>query len=413
MPIAETPKGRLERLIKLAEATTGFDSLSTANRMLEALSEAAVALASDSTVPSQEIAALIAESSRVARGMEAIRQRLKEDAEARAIEQKKAASLLSDAAMTLEIEKADEYLRLLREGVNESMKEFLPSKGYSLPRHIRRLFNLVVDIARTAQNPPCVFLAGPAGWGKTSAAYAFAYDLGLPIVKVDCTTLRSPEDLFGAYTIDVDATGRYKKVFNRSVFTRAITHGNCVIFFDEINRGRDPKGAQRTLMPVLDRSETIEINADEFIRIGKNVFFFAAANIGSQFTAAEDIDQSLANRFQLTAYIGPGEPLDMIGRFDSVYSPWRETQVPTSELGDAKREAVLLRTAKFIKLMEGVKHSDYPGPPSFRQLLAMKEALRVCKTPEDVAFVIRAILIDRYPKLEFREMASVHWEKTT
>lgn len=135
-------------------------------------------------------------------------------------------------------------------------------------------------------------LVGQSGNGKTSLAAEFAKQHGMDFVKVNCSTVRDPEEWFGYREAENGST-----VFVPTAFTESVERGNAVILLDELNR-LEPY-LHNSLMPLLDETRSTTVHGHN-IEVGPNVVFFSTINIGSGFVGTFMLDTALKNRMDLT-----------------------------------------------------------------------------------------------------------------
>lgn len=142
-----------------------------------------------------------------------------------------------------------------------------------------------------------ILVVGESGYGKTSIAQRFAEKAKMDCIRMNCATIRDPEEWFGyREVIDGDI------VFTPSAFINAVTKGNCVVIFDEINRIES--WLTNTLFPLLDHDQKTVVYNQEF-KVGPNVLFVGTANIGFKFSGTFAIDEAIKNRFDYVAKISP------------------------------------------------------------------------------------------------------------
>lgn len=142
--------------------------------------------------------------------------------------------------------------------------------------------------------PENVLLKGPQGCGKTETAQQFAAHAGLPLLKLNCSLVREPRDWFGYKTAE---NGNVHWV--KSEFCKLLERGGGVILLDEISRAAPP--ILNSLMPLLDGTgKTFLEEVKEVVRRGPDIYFFATANLGSQFTGTYGkLDSALNDRFAI------------------------------------------------------------------------------------------------------------------
>lgn len=112
-----------------------------------------------------------------------------------------------------------------------------------------------------------ILLYGPPGCGKTMMAEAIAGDLGMDIIKVDIGKIQSR--WIGQTNEQIQAA-----------FDDAITHGNCVLFFDEVDsllRARSSVSAGTDTEP-LKNVNTMLTNTAKIHDKWHGVVFVAATN---------------------------------------------------------------------------------------------------------------------------------------
>lgn len=148
-----------------------------------------------------------------------------------------------------------------------------------------------------------IMMTGHSGTGKTMTAFAVADALGRNIEEFnlgDTTDART--ELIGNTQFNPDE-GTF---FNPSDFVKAITTPNTIILLDELTRAHHD--AWNILMPVLDikqrylrlsdrKMDDGEINRK--IQVAEGVSFIATANIGHEYTATNELDRALKERFTI------------------------------------------------------------------------------------------------------------------
>jgi energy-coupling factor transporter ATP-binding protein EcfA2 len=153
--------------------------------------------------------------------------------------------------------------------------------------------NLVYSIT----NGKNVLLTGPSGCGKSELVWMAAQKLGLEesFQAFNMGAMSEPRtSLIGATHFD-DTRGTW---FNQSRFVRTVTKDSSVILLDEITRA--DRGAFNILLPLMDRQGYLALDEAEdatTIHKAEGVSFVATANIGSEYTGTDEMDQALKNRF--------------------------------------------------------------------------------------------------------------------
>lgn len=133
-------------------------------------------------------------------------------------------------------------------------------------------------------------LLGPAGCGKTATAEQLAAQLGLPYLHLNCSSIREASMLFGTREV------KEGKTFTRpSLFTQTIEKGGAVIMLDEINRCAPT--ALNGLLTSMDGSSPYSEDLERHVRVGENIIFLGACNIGAAYTGTYRLDKALDDRF--------------------------------------------------------------------------------------------------------------------
>src|SRR5688572_6773344 len=119
--------------------------------------------------------------------------------------------------------------------------------------YLNTLKDTLVKMIR-AKTPVVPMLWGPHGIGKTQIVRQAAKELGYKLITVTLSQKEAVDIAGLLYTahdtdlgIDVTAYHPPKEL------ATAMLQGNCVIFFDEVNRAR--KDVQNTIFPILQERE--------------------------------------------------------------------------------------------------------------------------------------------------------------
>ena len=136
--------------------------------------------------------------------------------------------------------------------------------------------------------PKNLMMVGPSGYGKTTVPQAFAETWEMRYFRMNCASIRDPEEWFG-YREARDG----ETVFVFSPFAKAVMEGNVVIVLDEFNRVEP--WLHNTLYPLLDHDRKTVVHGEE-IKCGPNVMFVATVNLGFQFVGTFSLDSAITNR---------------------------------------------------------------------------------------------------------------------
>lgn len=141
-----------------------------------------------------------------------------------------------------------------------------------------------------------VMMVGQSGYGKTTLPKLMAEVTGRRFLRMNCATVRDPEEWFGYREAREGST-----VFIRSQFITEMERGDLVVVLDEFNR-LEP-WLHNTLFPLLDDDGATVVHDEQF-RIGDNVVVVATINVGYRYTGTFELDEALYNRFDLILEVG-------------------------------------------------------------------------------------------------------------
>ncbi len=173
-----------------------------------------------------------------------------------------------------------------------------PIEGYFISREARLVFSTAKNMsdARPARAVK-IMMVGESGYGKTTLPRIFAEVAGYSFLRMNCATVRDPEEWFGYREARDGST-----VFVKSEFAKALEKGHLVVVLDEFNR-LEP-WLHNTLFPLLD-DDGATIVHDEAFRIGPNVIVVGTINLGYKYTGVFELDEALLNRFEFLLEVGP------------------------------------------------------------------------------------------------------------
>ncbi len=202
---------------------------------------------------------------------------------------------------------------------------------YIDPR-VGRQLDAVYQMSR--HHPVKVLMVGPQGCGKTEMARWLAARHGLPWLKVNCPAVQDPRDWFGWMTVRDGET-----IYEPTALSQAIEHGNCVVFFDELNRLHTSLWGP--LYGLLD--DTNQVYVDQLgrhLRLNSGVIVVAAMNEGSQNVGVFLQDAALMERFVRieATFLPPDREAEMLTKRTGVHSRVAKTLVDVATL--ARRQAV-------------------------------------------------------------------------
>lgn len=195
----------------------------------------------------------------------------------------------------------DPMANFLRETIKEAIKtetKASPLTGYYIERDVRSAFTTAKRISDgNPQRAVKLMMVGPSGYGKTTLPRLFAQVTGMGFYRMNCASIRDPEEWFGYREARDGST-----VFLKSEFIKLLEAGNLVVVLDEFNR-LEP-WLHNTLFPMLDDDGCTVIH-DEKVAIGPNVIVVATINTGYKYTGVFELDEALMNRFEFVLSVGP------------------------------------------------------------------------------------------------------------
>ena len=140
-----------------------------------------------------------------------------------------------------------------------------PDRGFVFDREVLR------DVLACMRDGSAVWLAGPAGTGKTSLAQEVAARLGRPFVRVPFDTFTEPLELFGSTGLENGTS-----VYRPGVLLEAIQRPGTVILLDEPTAATKCHFALQTLLDM--RFVTVKEDGGRVVRVAPGVSFIAADN---------------------------------------------------------------------------------------------------------------------------------------
>ena len=192
-----------------------------------------------------------------------------------------------------------------------------------------------------------LLIVGDSGYGKTSMAQRFAKKNNMNCVRMNCATVRDPEEWFGYRMAEAGTIS-----FMKSNFINKVEEGNCVVILDEFNR-LEP-WLTNSIFPLLDHDQKSNVFNQEFV-VGPNVLWVATVNVGFQFAGTFQLDEAITNRF------------DMIARVGSIPSS-EEEKVLVSATDVSESEARLI-----VSLANKIRNKSLEVPVSIRTTIQIAE----------------------------------------
>jgi nitric oxide reductase NorQ protein len=200
-------------------------------------------------------------------------------------------------------------------------------------------------------------MVGPQGCGKTEMARWLAATHGLPWLKVNCPAIQDPRDWFGWMTVRDGET-----IYQPTALSQAIEHGDCVVFFDELNRLHTSLWGP--LYGLLDDTNQVWVDQlGRHLHLRPGTIVIAAMNEGSQNIGVFLQDAALMERFVRieASFLPPDREAEMLVKRTGVPAGTARALVEVATL--ARRQAVgddaslpwqvstrsLIRTAELVQ----------------------------------------------------------------
>ncbi len=202
---------------------------------------------------------------------------------------------------------------------------------FHIEPRVRRQLDAVYALSR--RHPTKVLMVGPQGCGKTELARWLAATHRLPWLKVNCPAIQDPRDWFGWMTVREGQT-----VYQPTALAQAIAVGNCVIFFDELNRLHTSLWGP--LYGLLDDTNQVWVDQlGRHLRLSAGTIIIAAMNEGSQNIGVFLQDAALMERFVRieATFLPPEREAEMLVKRTGVGSAMARSLVEVATL--ARRQA--------------------------------------------------------------------------
>lgn len=197
-----------------------------------------------------------------------------------------------------------EVIKTVSENVTEKITPIFEEEFF-VGDEARLIYNTALGMSKEKpERAVKLMMVGPSGYGKTTLPKLFASLASKKFMRMNCATIRDPEEWFGFREARDGST-----VFIRSQFAKVIEEGDVVVVLDEFNR-LEP-WLHNTLFPLLDDDGCTVVH-DEKFSIGPGVIVVGTINVGHEFTGVFELDAALRNRFDLTLEVGPLPPLEEV-----------------------------------------------------------------------------------------------------
>jgi Holliday junction resolvasome RuvABC ATP-dependent DNA helicase subunit len=230
--------------------------------------------------------------------------------------------------------------------------------------------------------PVKILAFGESGYGKTTLAQHIAYISNMDCFRMNCATVRDPEEWFGQRAAKDGST-----FFEKSAFIQKVEAGNCVIILDEFNRMEPWVG--NSLYPMMDDDAHTTI-MNEVVRVGPNVIFFATVNLGFEYSGTFSMDAAMSNRFNFFVEVGEYdqsvESTIVMKRFPSIKSVKVISQIVETARAIRHLKLIGCTLRTIIQVAEAVE-AGMPVRKAWQHVF-------VYRCPQDGAVNVRKEVID-------------------
>jgi nitric oxide reductase NorQ protein len=242
---------------------------------------------------------------------------------------------------------------------------YVPYGNLFIHKILVNALDAITEIAK-GEGAANLLLVGSSGNGKTSLAYEYAKQHDMSFIKVNCSTVRDPEEWFGFREAREGST-----IFVETPFVELVKRGNAVILLDEINR-LEPY-LHNSLLPLLDETRNTIVHGHD-ITVGPNVVFMCTLNMGSGFVGTFTLDSALKNRMDATVVMPS-------------LTQEREVKLLLSRTGIAEKDALKI-VASLTKVRETVARHQIEIDVSHRSALKLARVVKTGKLTMREAFAL-------------------------
>ena len=143
-----------------------------------------------------------------------------------------------------------------------------------------------------------MLVTGPSGCGKTEGIHRLGEQFNLPVYKIDCASITTPDRWVGHKEL-VQENGQTITHYEKSNHLKWLAAEDCdpgIVLYDEINRL--PAHLLNTLIPVLDGSQKIWVpDLGIYSEVHPQTMIAATANLGVGYSGTFGMDIALQDRF--------------------------------------------------------------------------------------------------------------------
>ena len=168
--------------------------------------------------------------------------------------------------------------------------------GEYISRYVSKVLDMdLLKYAHHTSQPLMMF--GDTGPGKTSMVMAYCAKYNIPLVTVMCNGGIDPS-AFWVFPVP-DAEQGFRLI--ETDLLTAVRHGNCVIYFDEINFASAKVLAALNSLLDKRRQVTVLELGNELVKAGPNLLIVATFN--PEYEGVRSLNAALRNRFKIKLHI--------------------------------------------------------------------------------------------------------------
>lgn len=145
-----------------------------------------------------------------------------------------------------------------------------------------------------------MLVIGPSGCGKTELIGRLGREFNVPVYKVDCASITTPDKWVGHKELIATDKGQETHYFKSMLLKWLAADEDGIepgiVLLDEINRL--PAGLLNTLIPILDGSQRVWVpDLGIYSEVHKDTMIAATANLGVGYSGTHSMDIALQDRF--------------------------------------------------------------------------------------------------------------------
>jgi MoxR-like ATPase len=151
----------------------------------------------------------------------------------------------------------------------------------------------LTDVLKSLAFGPNLILKGPKGAGKTLAIEQFAAEMGVPLLRQDCSDETTTRELIGSF-VDV---GTYALGSLTAAIDVANEDGGCIVVLEEINTL--PPTAQKILKSIADYRQAIGVSKiGRVFRVKKSSRIWLIGTMNPNYGGTYNLNEDFRSRFE-------------------------------------------------------------------------------------------------------------------